>query len=183
MSAMRVAALYVDPTGPYASMPGVDAWDASRDARLYAGPWPVVAHPPCGPWGRYHQKSHESRDTALIAVQQVLKWGGVLEHPKGSKLWAECSLPMPGHKFFGECIEVRQVDWGHRAEKPTWLYIVGRQAPLVLPPSLESPPQPKPYRSGRQPRGVLETLSKRERRMTPPAFAEWLVALASTCRR
>jgi hypothetical protein len=50
---VTVAALYVDPRGPYASMPGVDPWDVERDARTYAGPYPVVAHPPCGSWGRF----------------------------------------------------------------------------------------------------------------------------------
>src|SRR5258708_3804871 len=47
-----VAALYVDPNGVYASLPGVEVWDEARDARLYAGPWPVVAHPPCARWCR-----------------------------------------------------------------------------------------------------------------------------------
>ena len=43
-----VAALYVDPAGPYANQTGVDlVVPESRDARLYAGPHPVVAHPPC----------------------------------------------------------------------------------------------------------------------------------------
>lgn len=42
-----IAALYVDPRGCYADVPGVELWDEARDARLYAGPWPVVAHPPC----------------------------------------------------------------------------------------------------------------------------------------
>ena len=48
-----VAALYVQRDGCYFGLPDVDPWDERRDARLYAGPWPVVAHPPCARWGRY----------------------------------------------------------------------------------------------------------------------------------
>lgn len=40
-----IAALFVEPNGPYAGLPGVELWDLSRDARLYDGPYPVVAHP------------------------------------------------------------------------------------------------------------------------------------------
>ena len=47
-----IAALYVEKGGCY-DMPGIDLWDIERDARLYEGPWPVVAHPPCERWGRY----------------------------------------------------------------------------------------------------------------------------------
>lgn len=179
-----IAALYVDPTGPYGAL-DVDCWDKERDATLYRGPGPVIAHPPCGPWGRYAWKSQEDPSTAVIAAHQVQRWGGVLEHPADSKMWRELGLPRPGESgMVGETIAVRQCDWGHRAEKPTWLYIVGRSGPLpAMPAPQPAPDAPKPYRSGRQPRGVLETLSKRQRRLTPPAFAEWLVALATTCRR
>ena len=38
-----VAALYVETNGSYFGLPGVDPWDEPRDARLYAGPHPVVA--------------------------------------------------------------------------------------------------------------------------------------------
>jgi hypothetical protein len=48
-----IAALYVQTGGCYSGLDGVDLWDEARDARGYAGPWPVVAHPPCERWGRY----------------------------------------------------------------------------------------------------------------------------------
>lgn len=45
-----IAALFVATGGCYFGLPEVDPWDEKRDARLYAGPWPVVAHPPCARW-------------------------------------------------------------------------------------------------------------------------------------
>ena len=47
----QIAALYVEPAGCYIGQPGIDPWDEARDARQYAGPHPVVAHPPCQRWG------------------------------------------------------------------------------------------------------------------------------------
>lgn len=41
-----IAALFVERGGSYWSLPDVDPWDEARDARLYDGPHPVVAHPP-----------------------------------------------------------------------------------------------------------------------------------------
>lgn len=52
-SQMRVAALYVQTDGCYFGLPHVDPWDERRDARLYGGPWPVVANPPCQRWGKF----------------------------------------------------------------------------------------------------------------------------------
>jgi len=48
-----IAALFVLPDGPYADVSGVDCWGQDRDARLYNGPYKVIAHPPCERWGRY----------------------------------------------------------------------------------------------------------------------------------
>ena len=52
MGGVTVSALYVQRGGVYWDVPGVDPWDEERDARLYTGPNPVVAHPPCQRWGR-----------------------------------------------------------------------------------------------------------------------------------
>ena len=124
---MTVAALYTDPRGPYPAMAGVDVWDETRDARRYAGPWPVVAHPPCGPWGGLrHRSVNADPVAALYAVLQVQRFGGVLEHPAGSLLWECCGLPRPGDppdEHGGRTIVVAQVEWGHVARKRTWLYL------------------------------------------------------------
>jgi hypothetical protein len=114
-------------------------------------------------------------DCAPRAVEQVRKWGGVLEHPAGSKLWEHCGLPVPDFEvhprsrlgvmkvlrvstardwfgafvddFGGYTIELDQVEWGHVARKRTWLYLVG-----VPRGALEAPPfpgrEPTHYASG-----------------------------------
>lgn len=45
-----IAALFVEPKGCYSGLDGIDLWDEARDARLYDGPYSVVAHPPCSRW-------------------------------------------------------------------------------------------------------------------------------------
>jgi hypothetical protein len=75
-----IAALYIDRGGPYPKMADVDCWDEARDARLYPGPGPVVAHPPCGPWGRLrHLYRGNEHDCGPRAVEQ-------LEAPPGIKV-------------------------------------------------------------------------------------------------
>ena len=139
---MRIAALYVDPArGPYREIASiVDLWGERRDARRYAGPWPVVAHPPCGPWSRLKAFCGPAllaqRGLALVAVDQVRRWGGVLEHPAHSDLWVEARLPLPGglpDAHGGYTVAVEQWWWGHRAIKPTWLYVVGCRAADLTP--------------------------------------------------
>jgi len=48
-----ISALYVETNGCYFNLPDVDPWDEQREARLYNGPNPVIAHPPCQRWGRF----------------------------------------------------------------------------------------------------------------------------------
>jgi len=127
-----VAALYVDPDGPYPSMPGVDAWPVERDARLYRGPLPVVAHPPCASWGNYRtnrmvmcdghewdgprfDRSGAEMICGVAAVHPVRRLGGVLEHPREAALWPDVGLPVTGgfqDSRGGYTLELTQVSSG-----------------------------------------------------------------------
>jgi len=145
-----IAALYVETNGCYSDLDGVDPWDEKRDARLYDGPWPVVAHPPCQRWGKMwagspiHIKRTGERKIKgddggcfEMALAAVRKFGGVLEHPWGSHAWARFNLNKPDRKggwiaadFEGGwtcCVEQRP--YGHYARKPTLLYAVGVDLP------------------------------------------------------
>lgn len=183
-----VAALYVDPKGPYVGMEGVDAWTEDRDARMYPGPGPCVLHPTCGPWSRLKAHSkHQDPTLGPIAVAQCRAYGGVLEHPADSSLWKHCDLPRPEERLFdpwdGFTVSVRQVDWGHRAAKPTWLYICGVPYGAVDPRRPARTPTAKITNNDRPGMKDLERLSALEARLTPLEFAEWLVSIARMVER
>lgn len=145
----QVAALYIETNGCYFGIEGVDPWDEPRDARLYDGPYPVVAHPPCQRWGRFWhgstRKPHQYRMGAdggcfAAALTAVRNFGGVLEHPKDSLAWDYFGLarPSPGggwtqaDAFGGWTCCVDQGHYGHFANKRTWLYAVGCELPSLI---------------------------------------------------
>lgn len=136
-----IAALYVETDGCYFGQANVDPWDESRDARRYAGPHPVVAHPPCQRWGRFWhgstRKPHQFRrgedgGCFAAALTAVRNYGGVLEHPAGSCAWDYFGLEAPRKgwgwsardRFGGRSCYVEQGHYGHTSNKPTWLYAV-----------------------------------------------------------
>ncbi len=145
--AVTVAALFVDPEGVYAGLEGVEVWDEARDARLYDGPWPVVAHPPCSRWcrlaglveARWGHKRGEDGGCFESALAAVRTYGGVLEHPAYSDAWPAFGLPRPlrgggwAGSFFdpGHACHVEQGRYGHPAKKATWLYAVGVDLPAL----------------------------------------------------
>lgn len=141
---MTVAALFVARGGCYTGLQGVDPWTEDRDARLYAGPWPVVAHPPCSRWcrlaglveARWGHKRGEDGGCFASALASVRRWGGVLEHPAYTDAWAAFLLPVPprhGGWVRGICggwaAHVEQWHYGHPAKKATWLYAFGATLP------------------------------------------------------
>lgn len=143
---MTVAALYVARGGCYYGIPDVDPWDEERDARLYAGPWPVVAHPPCSRWcrlaglveKRWGHKRGEDGGCFAAALAAVRRWGGVLEHPAYTDAWPAHGLPAPPAVGWqktmcgGWVCHVEQGRYGHPAKKATWLYASGVGKPPAL---------------------------------------------------
>ena len=143
---MTVAVLFAYSDGPYASVPDVEIWDESRDARNYAGPWPVVAHPPCSRWcrlaglveKRWGHKRGEDDGCFEAALAAVRRWGGVLEHPAYSDAWPTFGLATPPRAGGwqatldgGWVAHVEQGRYGHPAKKATWLYAVGVDPPRL----------------------------------------------------
>lgn len=200
-----IAALYVQTNGCYFGLDGVDPWDEARDARKYAGPWPVVAHPPCERWGRYWFGGPSAKVRRIkgddggcfaSALQCVRAYGGVLEHPEASAAWAHFGLAAPPKwggwhvaDFLGGwtcCVE--QGAYGHRARKATWLYAHGvkllqlkwGRAPgefVRLDEGYHSSEERKRRHMARY-EGAIERLSKHQRAATPLPFRDLLLSIA-----
>lgn len=191
-----VSVLFCDPKGTYASIPGVELWGPERDARTYAGPHPVIAHPPCHLWtnlakvnhkryGGEHNRPGNDGGCFASALAAVWKWGGVLEHPAFTNAWdANGLFPPKGMHWeaedtwsplsLGWTTEVWQSAYGHKARKRTWLYYRSANR-CPLPANWER--KPGTHQCGWFDR-TKPTLSKKEASSTPLAFAEYLISLA-----
>lgn len=193
-----IACLFVEPNGVYSTMPNTDLWGLDRDARKYAGSYPVVAHPPCQLWGNFapinykrwggdHNKPGNDGGCFVAALRCVQTCGGVLEHPYKSKAFTAHGIQEPNGigwcKYDGYYVcEVWQSAYGHKARKRTWLYYCG----------------PKPFDlrwdrpigthqiGGADQRGKHRnkpTVSKKEALSTPQLFAGELLKLAALSNR
>lgn len=208
MKKTQIAALYVESEGAYFGVPGVEPWDEARDARKYAGPWPVVAHPPCQRWGRFwHGSTRKPHQFKLgddggcfsAAFGALLAFGGVLEHPADSHAWAAHGVTAPpraggwvgaGLPGVWTCC-VYQGHYGHFSGKPTWLIAAGmsREAlpelrwgkteQRIHPLMLERHGYAKARRVGMM--AMIGGKDKtRIRNATPPEFRDVLLAIASS---
>jgi len=206
-----IAALYVAEGGAYYGIPDVDPWPEDRDARLYAGPWPVVAHPPCARWGRYWsggpilagtpraKKLGDDEGCFEAALSSVRRWGGVLEHPEASHAWRRFGLVPPprwgGWVAAGDWIGwtccVEQGHYGHLSRKATWLYAAGIESlpSLRWGSSGQRMRMDDGYHSAEERRrakklGVVPhpRLSRRQRLATPVEFRDVLLDIARGSR-
>lgn len=197
-----IAALYVKRGGPYYGLPDVDPWDEARDARLYSGPHPVVAHPPCTRWcrlaglveARWGHKRGEDGGCFESALAAVRRWGGVLEHPAYSDAWAAFGLIPPPRSggwvvadwVGGWTCHVEQGRYGHPAKKATWLYAVGTHLPSLkwgTVPDQESTALVS-WCGNRVKSGESRPrVGKDAAAATPPEFRDVLLAMARSVRR
>jgi hypothetical protein len=185
-----IAALYVETGGAYFGLDGVDPWDEERDARLYAGPFSVVAHPPCNRWSimalaRPELTIGDDDGCFAAALAAVRVWGGVLEHPAHSLAWRarHFDLPTPPpHGWTRSLFDdgwVCQVDqglYGHGMRKLTWLYAVGVELPEM-----------RWGDGGKRTLTVRDNFGggkrQRHRSITPPDFRDALLGMARTTRQ
>lgn len=191
-----VTVLFARRDSVYKKMQGVEVFDIDRDARNFNGGSSVVAHPPCRAWGQLRALANprpDEKELAPWAVEKVREFGGVLEHPAKSTLWDFMCLPRPGEKdiYGGWTLPIYQSSFGHRAEKATFLYIVG-----CLPNSLPIMPlilgeahfvcgssgrRTDGSRLKKGDRGWRPEITKAEREHTPFELAKWLVEVAKIC--
>ena len=201
-----IAALYVESRGVYAGLPDVDLWDRDRDARTYAGPWPVVAHPPGARWGR-SWGGHPTQQPRLVLGDDV----GMLRRGPGRDAPARRCLGAPrgqpcvdrpsdssrhhrepegGRDGLAGGVDVLRGKghYGHRSRKTTGWYAVGG----ALPGSGVGRAQ-RPVRSRRGDHSAADRwraikmeacqrLSHRERNATPELFRDLLIAMAGTVK-
>jgi hypothetical protein len=205
-----ISALFVETDGVYFDRPGVDPWNKNRDALKYAGPNPVVAHPPCQLWGSMafvnfkrwggeHNKPGNDGGCFAAALDAVQRYGGVLEHPAKTRAWVEFEIQRPfagrwtqAHMSQGDWIksgkssayvcEVWQSAYGHKANKATWLYYVGKSTPFDLDWNRPIGSHQCGFHDQRGKDKNKPTISGKKASRTPEKFAEVLIALAECSR-
>lgn len=193
-----ISALYVETGGAYFGLPGVDPWDEARDARLYAGPHPVVAHPPCQLWGNFafvnfkrwggeHNRPGNDGGCFSAALAAVRAYGGVLEHPAFSRAWKAHGLVAPRAEGWTDCsggewvCEVWQSAYGHLARKRTWLFYKGAK-PAELKWDRPRGTHQIGFQDQRGKDRNKPTISGKRASATPPEFRDALLELARRSR-
>jgi hypothetical protein len=204
---LKISALYIDKNGPYANENFI-YFCKEKDARKFKGPNKVIAHPPCDRWGRYwgggpmlhgtnKQKILGDDDGCFAhALWSVRSFGGVIEHPEASHAFKFFGLPIP--KFSGGWTEpdnyggrsccVAQGNYGHRAQKMTWLYGVDidfkelRWGRCVGKSRLDAGFHSRQERSNAKTTNIKNRLTPKENNFTPLEFQKLLVSLIKSVK-
>lgn len=193
-----IAALFVEKNGAYFGIPDVDPWPIDRDARKYTDNHPVVAHPPCQLWGRFakvnfirwggeHNRPGNDGGCFASAISNVIRCGGVLEHPAFSNAWKQFELDAPrgiGWEQIGDdafVCEVWQSAYGHQARKRTWLFYKGKK-PTELNWERKDGTHQIGFHDQRGKERNKPTISGKAASATPIEFRDALINLARNAR-
>lgn len=175
---LPVAALCVSGRSIYKHLPGVVAFDRERDARSFGGYMPVVAHPPCRLWSKFLAAQAKcanppaEKSLGLWCVRMVRTWGGVLEHPAHSRLFAAARMPLPSGQvdaWGGFTLYVEQQWFGYATPKATWVYVCGVPKRSI---------PPVPFLLVGASRAEQSGLSATARARSVAPFAEWLCQIS-----
>ena len=199
-TSIEIAALFVQTEGCYFGLPNVDPWDEKRDARLYSGQFPVVAHPPCQLWGKFahvnfsrwggeHNRPGNDQGCFKSALHSVIRCGGVLEHPAFSSAWEAHGLTRPqgiGWKRVGLhdwVCEIWQSAYGHLANKRTWLFYSGLGIPIDAKWDRPKGTHQIGFHDQRGKAANKPTISGKKASATPIDFRDFLIDLAKSAVR
>ena len=178
---------FVADKSNYHMIDNLDLYDIKRNALSTVSCEAAIYHPPCRSWGRLRKFAKTPFGEHWLAVWAVLRmwrYGGVLEHPAGSKLWSFMNLARPGQRYDshgGFSVSLNQSWFGYPAKKNTWLYVVGCDIS-------ELPEMPLNFNaitktvSGSKNRNVLKELSHAERSRTTLLFNEYLISVLNTIK-
>lgn len=179
-----ISVLFTRKDSVYKSM-NLDCYDIERNALTWAGGNPIIAHPPCRSWGQLSHFANPrpgEKELAIYSINQIRKYGGVLEHPRASRLWKEMNLPLGKQtdEYGGYTISINQSWFGHKAEKKTLLYICGVERNNLPEIPLKFDLIEYVVSSSRKKAGKKE-ISKADRERTPIDLAKWLIQVAESC--
>lgn len=172
--------LFVCPESNYLKL-NADCYGKYRNALNFPGRKVAIYHPPCADWSRLRGLStfHPGRKwLALWSLIMVRRYGGVLEHPVGSRLFSDYIIK-PGHGIdeFGGFTVCLNMSWfGYSAVKPTFIYVVGLspgELP-IYPISFDA--LTKVVGSGSS-KNKLPVMSKKDRSVSPISFCSYLLSV------
>jgi hypothetical protein len=136
----KINALFVETDGVYFNQENIIPWDIEKNAFDCKNNLKAICHPPCKRWGRYwsggpsvkvKKLMGDDNQSFAFCLWYVRTFGGIIEHPQGSHAWNYYGLKKPKHgqgwieadSYGGYTCSVYQGNYGHKAPKPTWLYI------------------------------------------------------------
>jgi len=155
-----ISVLCALPNSVYKTIPGLDVWDAQRDAFYFTGSNPVIVHPPCQQWSRlrmFAQVNPDEKELAYHCLKYVIRNGGIFEHPASSSFFREVGIT--------PTLSINQSWFGYPGTKKTWLYFSGCK-PLSFPLNFDAVRV-----------NDVSNLNSRDgsRSRTTQQFAQWLV--------